>query len=97
MALIKCNECGKEISDKATKCVHCGKKVISKEQYIRKQEKKDKRKRTKKGIKKVILIFISIFGIILCYIILGLLFPKKSIDFTTKYKSYLYSSWFSFL
>ena len=39
MALIKCNECGKEISDKATKCVHCGKKVISKEQYIRKQEK----------------------------------------------------------
>lgn len=24
MALIKCPECGKEISDKAKKCVHCG-------------------------------------------------------------------------
>lgn len=24
MALIKCNECGKEISDKATNCIHCG-------------------------------------------------------------------------
>jgi len=24
MALIKCNECGKEISDKATTCIHCG-------------------------------------------------------------------------
>ena len=24
MALIKCNECGKEISDKATICIHCG-------------------------------------------------------------------------
>lgn len=24
MALIKCSECGKEISDKATSCVHCG-------------------------------------------------------------------------
>lgn len=24
MALIKCSECGKEISDKAVKCVHCG-------------------------------------------------------------------------
>lgn len=24
MALIKCKECGKEVSDKATKCVHCG-------------------------------------------------------------------------
>lgn len=24
MALIKCPECGKEISDKAEKCIHCG-------------------------------------------------------------------------
>lgn len=24
MALIKCKECGKEISDTATKCIHCG-------------------------------------------------------------------------
>lgn len=24
MALIKCKECGKEISDKATACIHCG-------------------------------------------------------------------------
>ena len=24
MALIKCQECGKEISDKATSCPHCG-------------------------------------------------------------------------
>ena len=24
MALIKCSECGKQISDKAKKCPHCG-------------------------------------------------------------------------
>lgn len=24
MSLIKCSECGKEISDKATTCIHCG-------------------------------------------------------------------------
>ena len=24
MALIKCPECGKEISDKSEKCIHCG-------------------------------------------------------------------------
>lgn len=24
MSLIKCSECGKEISDKAEKCIHCG-------------------------------------------------------------------------
>jgi len=35
MALIKCNKCGKEISDKAKKCIHCGsttyeKKIVNK-------------------------------------------------------------------
>ena len=24
MALIKCPECGKEVSDKASACIHCG-------------------------------------------------------------------------
>ena len=24
MAFVKCPECGKEISDKATQCIHCG-------------------------------------------------------------------------
>ena len=36
MALIKCKECGKEISDKATNCIHCGCPVnsITKETII---------------------------------------------------------------
>ncbi len=29
MALIKCSECGNEISDKATSCIHCGCPVIT--------------------------------------------------------------------
>ena len=29
MSLIKCSECGKEISDKATNCVHCGCPITS--------------------------------------------------------------------
>lgn len=28
MAMIQCPECGKEISDKARKCIHCGKVLI---------------------------------------------------------------------
>ena len=43
MALIKCNNCGKEISDKATTCIHCGKKVNVKnnvEKPIKKASKK---------------------------------------------------------
>ena len=30
MSLIICDNCGKEISDKATNCIHCGKKVNTK-------------------------------------------------------------------
>lgn len=36
MALIRCPECGKEVSDKAQKCVYCGKVLI--EEELTKQE-----------------------------------------------------------
>lgn len=36
MALIQCPECGREISDKAKKCIHCGKVFI--EEQIEKEE-----------------------------------------------------------
>ncbi len=32
MALIKCSECGKEISDKANNCIHCGCPIIQTEE-----------------------------------------------------------------
>lgn len=44
MALIKCNECGKEISDKATNCIHCGKKIITKKNSVEKTRKKTNKK-----------------------------------------------------
>ena len=38
MALIKCPECGKEISDKANACIHCGYPLNEQEEdfYIKK-------------------------------------------------------------
>ncbi|MEY8339465.1 zinc-ribbon domain-containing protein [Lachnospiraceae bacterium 62-35] len=38
MALIKCPECGREVSDKADKCIHCGyplkvKSIINNQEY----------------------------------------------------------------
>lgn len=30
MAIIKCSNCGQDISDRAKKCVHCGQKIIQK-------------------------------------------------------------------
>ena len=40
MALIKCQECGKEISDTSKRCIHCGAKI-----------KKEKNEEVKKNVK----------------------------------------------
>ena len=61
MALIKCSECGKKISDKSTTCINCGCPV----KEIKKQEKKEeerikKENKPKKDHKKLIIIIISL-------------------------------------
>lgn len=49
MALIKCSGCGKEITDKATSCIHCGKEIVKKEEK-KEKVKKDKTTSSKKGL-----------------------------------------------
>lgn len=44
MALIKCSECGKEISDKATNCIHCGCPINVIENKETKKLEKEKKK-----------------------------------------------------
>ncbi len=39
MALIKCPECGKEVSDKAAACIHCGFPLSTTSQGINQQQK----------------------------------------------------------
>lgn len=39
MALIKCSECGKEISDKAMECIHCGCPIERKQEDIKDYKK----------------------------------------------------------
>lgn len=56
MALIKCPECGKEISDKAKKCIHCGCPIAT--------EQSRARKRT---IAIILIIAISIAAVIVGY------------------------------
>lgn len=41
MALIKCNECGKMVSDTTDKCIHCGAPVNKGEEKVEKVEKKE--------------------------------------------------------
>ena len=40
MALIKCKECGKEISDTIKKCIHCGVKINNNTSNMKKENKK---------------------------------------------------------
>ena len=49
MALIKCSECGKEISDKSKVCIHCGNKI----------------KKNKKKINENLLIIIIVVAVLL--------------------------------
>lgn len=89
MALIKCNECGKEISDKATTCVYCGnpikkqiisnknwKELTSQEKNIIKKdlEEKNDKLTTKKSLVAVFGIF-TIIGVIIMFVLDSILSP----------------------
>lgn len=89
MAIIKCSECGKEISDKAETCVHCGKKIITSFELEKKENKKIKKKKRRKVFKIIILTLLLIGLSIIAYLLISFFNPKKSIDFTKKYKDYL--------
>ena len=65
MALIKCSECGKEISDKAKICVHCGcpQSTISVSNFIRVPIILQTLVKSKFG-KRLVLTFLGLVGII---------------------------------
>lgn len=59
MALIKCSECGKEISDRASVCIHCGCPLIISE------IKEDNLPKVVKGKRKKLIMYIVIICILL--------------------------------
>ena len=71
MALIKCKECGKEISDTVKKCPHCG--------FINKEVKKNKKNTRKDFIKQHIKV-ISIIVIVLIVGAIGFIAYNKKIE-----------------
>lgn len=79
MSLIICDNCGKEISDKATNCIHCGKKVNTK--------KSNKTKLIRKLSKKSILIIGSIlFVIVIVSITIFLFLNHESKNYIGKWE-----------
>ena len=70
MALIKCKECGKDISDSSTECIHCGAPIsftLKDNEATTKSKRRNNRKRT------IHIVFISLafaFVIVAIYIIL---------------------------
>lgn len=63
MALIRCKECGKEMSDTVRKCPHCG--------YVNKERKKEQATQVKESLKSKKGLIISIV-IILVVIVVGI-------------------------
>ncbi len=68
--LVKCQECGKEISDEAKKCPNCG--VIT-------ETTKDKKQKTKKNI------IIAIIFILIFVLLLGLIVFERTSNDLYKY------------
>lgn len=87
MALIKCQECGKEISDKAEVCPHCGNPINQEAQTINATEKTTKK--SSKNVKAIIAVvaIVAIAGGI--FISQNVLFGKDkgAFDLIMKYSS----------
>ena len=62
MALIKCSECGKEISDKSKSCIHCGYDLSNVEEFSNVIIKKEKHAKLK-GTIITIVVLLVFFGI----------------------------------
>lgn len=67
MALIKCSECGKEISDKAVACPACGCPINKTEQDLLTNEKKQKSNKSLDVIQKILLIICKLFFVAAIY------------------------------
>jgi len=76
MALIKCNECGKEISDTAEKCPHCGIVIVGTVTGTVQPEKK-------KSFVPIIIIGLILLGVILGIFVISPLFNSVSKELNT--------------
>ena len=61
--LIKCPECGKEVSDNATVCVHCGYPLTQKKEAM----SKEIQARRKDGLVVASNIILGVFGLLVAY------------------------------
>lgn len=95
MALINCPECGKEVSDKAKSCIHCGYPINVKK--IKTNDEIIEHSKQKKKIIMIVFIIIIILGIGIGifsynYNISGKKEVNQAIEILTDYKSGVISS-----
>lgn len=74
MAIMQCSECGKEVSDTAKRCVHCGAKIKKSKEY--KFKTINKNKIGKKA--KIIILLLSSFCLVIISIFAPLFFVASS-------------------
>ncbi len=79
MALIKCPECGKDVSDSANICIHCGYKLNQEQQTV--QFTHDKKESAKKSLTKGITIFLTLSVITLLFLLIDYVLSLVIPDF----------------
>ena len=88
MALVKCRECGKEISDKAKICVNCGCPIENNKNNTKKSHKK----RQKKKINSINILYIVIAILVLSIIVSIIKQEKEYQDKVDEYNERLENS-----
>lgn len=77
MALITCPECGKQVSDKAAYCPHCGIEIKKKLSENKAGQRRDKKKRRRNIIIVIVSICVASTFAVLAYLYLGDTTPEQ--------------------
>ncbi len=80
MALVKCPDCGKEVSSRSEKCIHCGCPLSNDEKVLEEpviEEVKSTDDNEKKDNKKKLIIGLAIVGVVILIIIISMINKVK--------------------
>lgn len=96
MSIIKCPECGKEISDKATFCPNCGVPLNEDKKNVENDDKKNEKKSVRKR-DSTLSILAAIFAIFVCTLPVAIILAIIDVSLPKKENERHIGSWFALI